>query len=579
MFFRSWFSRSVLSSLLSRLFTVMAMVALVGILPWLSGTDPALALLRARSGDQEATSETLNAIRQSLGLDQGPLLLLLHWLKGLLHGDAGNSWVSGQPVLPGMLQATGVSLTLMLFALTVALLITVVLCAKTFSTGLSGRALRPAGIIAAALTALPEFLLASLLLLVGAVWLHGFPPFGWQGPHYAILPALALGIPAGGLLGRLSSDALAATFNEKWLMTWSMAGINRGYIALAVIKRTLPALIPQMGLVLIGLTGGAIAVEKVFAIPGLGRATLGAAAAQDLPALQTGILILLLLATGVGITAHLLRLMLLGRALRAGEIPASVPVVNTHRLAWLIPVACAALLILLIVAGVSRDALTSEYARLQPPSFVLPFGADATGRDVLARVAQGALHTCLMALGVTLACLGIGIVAGLFPRLFSGPIEVANAMPPVIAGLVIAAINGPTTTGAALAVMVASWAPLAAHTAALIVEINAQPYIRILPILGVGPVRRTWRYLLPPLCGPLLRHAMLRLPGNALALAALGFLGLGSQPPTPEWGLVLSEGMPYIEQASWAVAAPVVALILLSILAVTAANLAGSQRR
>ncbi|MEI7352212.1 ABC transporter permease, partial [Pectobacterium parmentieri] len=103
----------VLIPLFSRLLTLAGIVVLIGMLPWLSGQDPALALLRARSGEQEATAETLNAIRQSLGLDQGPLQLLLNWLTGLLHGDAGNSWVSGQPVLPGMLQAAGVSLTLM----------------------------------------------------------------------------------------------------------------------------------------------------------------------------------------------------------------------------------------------------------------------------------------------------------------------------------------------------------------------------------------------------------------------------------------------------------------------------------
>lgn len=72
---------------------------------------------------------------------------------------------------------------------------------------------------------------------------------------------------------------------------------------------------------------------------------------------------------------------------------------------------------------------------------------------------------------------------------------------------------------------------------------------------------------------------MLRLPGIALALAALGFLGLGPQPPSAEWGLVLAEGMPYIERAPWGVLAPAVALVLLAVLAVTLANTAGNRRR
>ncbi|MEH0873398.1 ABC transporter permease subunit [Pectobacterium cacticida] len=569
----------VLIPLFSRLLTLAGIVVLIGILPWLSGQDPALALLRARSGDQEATAETLNAIRHSLGLDQGPLQLLLNWLTGLLHGDAGHSWVSGRPVLPGMLQATGVSLTLMASSALVAFILAAVLCVPTFRQGLRGQVHRSGGLFAALFTALPEFLLASFLLIVGAVWLQWFPPYGWLGLHYAVLPSLALGIPAGGYLGRIIADALSATFSENWLTTWSVAGVNRRHIALAVLKRTVPSVMPLVGLVLVSLTGGAIAVEKVFAIPGLGRATLGAAAAQDLPSLQLGILILLLIASLAGIAASGVRLLILGRALRSGAMP--VPQAHEHavsRYAIWLPIICVLLLALLLFAGLPRDPYVSAFQRLQSPSFILPFGADAMGRDVLARVAHGTLTTCLLALGVSLACLAIGLLVGLFPRLFIGPIEVTNALPPVIAGLLVAAVNGPTATGAAIAVIAVSWAPLAAHTAALVAEINARPYIRMLPILGVGPIRRSLFYVLPALIGPLFRHAMLRLPGIALALASLGFLGLGASPPTPEWGRVLAEGMPYIERAFWGVLAPAAALGVLSILAVSAAHLSGRHK-
>ncbi|MDX5627633.1 MULTISPECIES: ABC transporter permease subunit [unclassified Brenneria] len=569
----------MLIPLFSRLLTLAGIVALIGILPWLSGQDPALALLRARSGDQEATAETLNAIRQALGLDQGPLRLLANWLGGLLRGDAGNSWVSGRPVLPGMLQAAGVSLTLMASAALVAFSLAALLCANTFRQGLRGRIRRSNGLFAAMFTALPEFLLASFLLIVGAVWLQWFPPYGWNGPYYAVLPSLALGIPAGGYLGRIIADALTATFSESWLTTWNVAGIGRRHLALAVLKRTLPSVMPLVGLVLVSLTGGAIAVEKVFAIPGLGRATLGAAAAQDLPALQAGVLILLVIASIAGMAAAGVRWLILGRALNSGAMP--VPAENqmtASRYAIWLPVVCLLLLIALLIAGLPRDPYTSAFLRLQTPSFALPFGADAMGRDLLARVAHGTLNTCLLAFMVSLACLAIGLLIGLFPRLFIGPVEVTNALPPVIAGLLVAAINGPTAAGAAIAVTAVSWAPLAAHTAALVSEISARPYIRMLPVIGVGPARRSLFYVLPALAGPLFRHAMLRLPGIALALASLGFLGLGAPPPTPEWGRVLAEGMPYIERAFWGVLAPAAALSILSILAVSAANLSGATK-
>lgn len=564
---------TTLLPLISRLLTLAAIVVLIGLLPWLSGTDPALSLLRARSGDQEASAETLNAIRLSLGLDQGPWHALLHWLGGLLRGDAGVSWVSGLPVLPGMLRATGVSLTLMATSALVAMIIALLLCAGTLKRGLQGGTPRPAGFLAALLTALPEFLLSSLLLIVGAVWLSLFPPYGWMGWHYAVLPSLALGLPAGGYLGRLYSDALTGTFNESWLTTWSVLGIKRRHTALAVIMRALPGVMPLTGLVLVALTGGAVAVEKVFAISGLGRATLGAAAAGDLPALQTGVMILLLLASVIGILAGGARRLLLGRALLLGAMPVPAQAAPAHKQRAWIPLLCLAFLMAMVIAGLPRDPLTSGYLRLQPPSLGLPFGADAMGRDLLARVAHGTLNTCLQALAVSLMCLVIGMAVGAFPRAMTGPIEVTNALPPVIAGLVIAAVNGPTATGAIIAVTAVSWAPLAAHTAALVAEIQARPYMKMLPVVGTGTLRRTVFYVLPALSGSLLRHAMLRLPGIALALASLGFLGLGAPPPVPEWGRVLAEGMPYMERAGWSVFAPAAALSVLSIMAVTLSSL------
>ncbi|MEU5948508.1 ABC transporter permease subunit [Micromonospora sp. NPDC047465] len=92
-----------------------------------------------------------------------------------------------------------------------------------------------------------------------------------------------------------------------------------------------------------------------------------------------------------------------------------------------------------------------------------------------------------------------------------------------------------------------------------------------------GRARTLWCHILPGVLGPLTRHALLRIPGIALALAALGFLGLGPQPPTPDWGLVLSEGMPYVERAPWTAFGPCLSLVALSVLTVTASALRRSR--
>ncbi|HBY1354323.1 TPA: ABC transporter permease subunit, partial [Klebsiella pneumoniae] len=448
-----------------------------------------------------------------------------------------------------------------------------------FRRGLQGRSFRSTGFFASVFTALPEFLLASFLLVVGAVWLEWFPPYGWNGLHYAVLPALAMGIPAGGYLGRIFSDALAATFSENWIITWTVSGISRWHITCAVLKRTLSTVMPLIGLVLVSLTGSAVAVEKVFAIPGLGRATLGAVVAQDLPALQMGVLFLLIIAFMFGMLCAGIRYLILGRALRTSSLPVTnEPDGKSGKLSLLLPFACGVALVVLLLIGLPRDPYSSEFMRLAHPSFSLPFGADAMGRDLLARVAYGTVHTCMLALMVSLICLLLGLVIGLFPRVFVGPTEMANALPPVIAGLLVVSISGPGSLGAAIAIAAVGWAPLATHTAALATEIRARPYINMLPVLGVGWLRQNLFYIFPALIGPLFRHAMLRLPGIALALASLGFLGLGASPPEPEWGRVLAEGMPYLERAYWVVLAPAVALAVLSVMGVSLAGLTGQKK-
>ncbi|WP_217900930.1 ABC transporter permease subunit [Rhodococcus sp. 06-1460-1B] len=562
----------------SRLLSVAGVVLLVGMLPWLSDRDPALSILRARSAEQEATPEALAAIRNDLGLDAGPLRTFWNWLTGLASGNPGTSWNTGKPVLPGALEALSVSLTLMGFAMVVALVTAALVVLPSMRAGLRGTPKRTGGSVAAALTSLPEFLLASVLVVVGAVWLS-FPAYGWNGPEYAVLPALALGLPAGGLIGRLLADAVAVTFTEGWVTTWTVAGFSRRQIALAVLRRAVPGLASQVGLIMVAMTGGAVAVEKVFAIPGLGRSTLGDAQSQDLPALQIDILLLLAVSAALGIAAELLRRLLLGSALHEKAMPIPAGVFHPSPRRWIVPIAAASLLAVMVLVGLPRDGQVTTREKFARPSSEFPFGTDASGRDLLARVADGAVRSIGLSLAVTLAALFVGVLLGLIPRATRGLVEVTNSAPPVVTGILIAAIWGPSAGGAAVAVLIVTWAPLAAHTAALVDEARAQPYISILPTLGAGNGRILFGSIVPGVLPAVFRHAMIRLPGVALALAALGFLGLGPQPPTADWGLILSDGVAAVERAPWVAAAPLASLIALAVLAVSVASATSGRVR
>ncbi|MGV9451635.1 ABC transporter permease subunit [Streptomyces sp. NPDC003635] len=544
----------------------------IGLLPWLSRTDPALTVLKARSAEREPNPETLRAIREQLGLHEGPLVLLGRWLGGLLRGDAGRSWVSDTDVLPAVGRALGASVLLMAGAVAVAVVTAGAVCARTLWLGSRRRPGRgPGGTGSAVLAALPEFLVASVLASVVGVQLGWLPALGWYGPQWMILPSLALGLPAGAVLGRMLDDLLPAAFAEPWALAAAARGIPPRPVARRALRRCVPGLLPNTGLFVVGLTGGSVAVEQIFDIPGLGRLTLRAALAQDLPVLQTGTLALVVLAAAAALLARLGAGRLIGPALRDGALHSlHRPTPPAPRLA---PVGYGLLLTTVIALGLPRDPLALDTAaRLQAPSWAHPFGTDALGRDVLARIAHGALGTLGTALALSAAALAAGVLLGLLPRL-SGPlVDTVNAVPPVLAALLITGITGGGPWTPALSVAVVAWAPLATHTSSLLRQERATLHLTATRALGAGPWYLLRSELLPAVLPPVVRHALLRLPGVALSLAALGFLGLGSQPPSPEWGLLLAENQPYVERAPWAVLAPAALLALLGALAVTAAG-------
>jgi ABC-type dipeptide/oligopeptide/nickel transport system permease subunit len=365
---------------------------------------------------------------------------------------------------------------------------------------------------------------------------------------------------------------LPAAFQEPWARTWYASGLPSGAIARTALRRALSGVLPQLLPTVVALVGGAVAVEQIFNIPGLGRLALDAAKAQDLPLLQSATLVLILLGVTAGLVVQAPRRALLGPALRDGALPAlTVPVLRRPRsLPWIAGL-CAAVLLTLLVAGLLRDPLhVDTTARLLSPSVTHPLGTDALGRDLLARLGHGALRTAGVALAVTAVSVVTGLLLGTATRVGTGLTEVVSTLPAVLAGLLTTAVTGPSVWGAALAVCLVGWSPYAAQTAALIEEERASGHLLASLSFGAGPRYLLRHHYVPAALPGVLRNALLRLPTTVLVLASLGFLGLGEQPPTPEWGRLLSENQPYAELAPWTVLGPAGALVLLSVLAVSA---------
>ncbi|GAB2743078.1 ABC transporter permease subunit [Salinifilum aidingensis] len=541
---------------------------LVGALPWLSGDDPAQTILRARSAERELNPAVLERIRQQAGIPDDPFTGTVNWLAGALQGDFGRSWITGAPVAPGVVQALGISATLAAAASAVCLVGALLVLAP--SLWRAARTGEPTGTGAATagavLAALPEFLVAAVLLTVVAVHWGLAPTSGWSGPGNIPLPALALGLPAAGVLSRVLSSAVDSTLAEPWVRTWRAAGFRRTALAGALAHRAVAIALPQVVLLFVGLLGSGILIETIFTIPGLGATALEGVLAQDLPLVQACVAVLVLLGLGLGALGILAHRALLGPALRtAGMSPSARGARGAPR--WALAVAtvlCAA-----VAVGLPRDPYAVVLQqRLSAPTGAHPFGTDELGRDMLARFAHGALVSIGVALAVSLVALVVGVLAGtLGTRSRAGVADVLNAMPPVLVGIILVAVTGPGLLSAAVAVGLVAWIPLAVHSRTLAAEVRASGFVQAAVTSGSGTATILVRHLIPSVLPAVSRHALIRIPHNALALASLGFLGLAGSHDSPEWGAMLSESLDYAEIAPWTVAVPVVGLLLLGVVA------------
>ncbi|OED72305.1 transporter [Vibrio splendidus ZS-139] len=556
----------LLTPWLSRITSLIVVVILVGLMPDIAGIDPSQSILRARAGQQHLlTPEALAAVRADLQLDRSASERLIDWIGSAFSGDLGKSWIDGSSVALGIQKTASTSL----FLMSSALVMTFVLCGAgllaTLRSWKKGKLGQSYSSLSTVLISLPEYVVASVLILVFSIWLGWLPPYGWQGWQDIWLPSLALALPASGLFSRLLRDSLQRVLNEPWVITWLSANVHSNQIIRFALKRALSSLIPQIAMIVIGLTGGAVAVELIFSIPGIGRMILGAAKAQDLPMLQGGLLVLLLFSIAVSSMSLFIQQLILGHSLKSGKLISSHSSFRftQSRTKRAVAFSILSFLIAIVVWAAFRDPYTSQFSRLADPSWQAPLGADGIGRDLLARIGSGMVSTFQAGILATFLSLVTGIIMGFNTRFSQGLIEITKGIPYIIAGLLVAGLTGMNPNSALIAIVLVSWAPLAAHCSSLIVEAKAQPYTHLAPLWGTSKLRIFRFYLLPYVLPPLLRHAMLRLPVITLSLTSLSFIGLGAKPPAPEWGLMIAENLPYIERAPLAVMGPIVGLILL----------------
>lgn len=229
-----------------------------------------------------------------------------------------------------------------------------------------------------------------------------------------------------------------------------------------------------------------------------------------------------------------------------------------------------------------RDALLAPPVWQEGGSWAHILGTDDVGRDVLSRLMYGArlslLVGCLVVVSLVMGII-LGLVAGYFGGLVDNIImrvvDIMLALPSLLLALVLVAIFGPSIGNAALALTFVALPHYVRLTrAAVLVEVN-RDYVTASRVAGAGAMRQMFVNIFPNCLAPLIVQASLGFSNAILDMAALGFLGMGAQPPTPEWGTMLSDVLQFAQSAWWVVTFPGLAILL----TVLAFNLMGDGLR
>lgn len=197
--------------------------------------------------------------------------------------------------------------------------------------------------------------------------------------------------------------------------------------------------------------------------------------------------------------------------------------------------------------------------RLKAPSRQHLFGTDQFGRDIFSRVIYGARIEVWIIFLVTVISGTIGIAVGITAGYFGGVIDeilmritdIFLAFPRLILAMALSAMLGRGLTNAILAISLVEWTVIARLARAEAMKVKSQPYVEAIRAVGAGNLRILLFHILPMCLSPVLVQLTLRMGTIILTAAGLGFLGLGAQPPTPEWGAIVSDGRSYLVQQWW----------------------------
>ncbi|WP_416172003.1 ABC transporter permease [Agrobacterium salinitolerans] len=228
----------------------------------------------------------------------------------------------------------------------------------------------------------------------------------------------------------------------------------------------------------------------------------------------------------------------------------------------------------------ARQALENA---LQPPSWVHLGGTDEFGRDIFSRLVYGTRITIQTVLSVSVIVGPIGLAIGVMAGFFGGrtdailmrATDIVLSFPSLVLALAFAAAMGAGLGTAIIAISLTAWPPIARLARAEALVVRNTDYVAAARLYGASPMRILFLYIAPMCIPSVIVRLTLNMAGIILTAASLGFLGLGAQPPLPEWGAMISSGRKFMLDYWWVAVMPGIAILLTSL----AFNIAGDTLR
>src|SRR6266536_3413282 len=471
--------------------------------------DPALAILGS-----SYTHERAVAIDSTLGLDKPIWTQYGLFLGRLSHGNLGFSFFYGQSATTVIAHHIPPTVFLIAYSAVLAALI-------SFPIGFVA-GLRRGGIVDQSSRvfftlsfAMPAFWLGIILILIFSVHVHAFPLSGFGRGfaghvYYLFLPALTIALGFSTVLVRSLRAATISTLQAEFVDTARMKGIRWSQVLWKhVFRNAILAVVAVYGVNLAYLISGTVLVENVFSLPGLGTLLVNSVSTRDYPVVQGVTLLFAVLIVGIN-----------------------------------------------LITDITQAALDPR-----------------VGREIGSRILYGGRIDLAIAFGATSVTLVSGTIIGLVAGYLGGRVDAVLmrivdlffAFPFLVLIIAIIAMLGPSFFNVFVAIWITSWVAYARIMRAQTVVAKKQQYVLAARALGYGRLRVMFRHILPNTASAVIIFSMVDAIGNIILSASLGFLGLGAQPPTPEWGTMISDGQNYILTAWWLATLPGLAVVFVGV--------------